>query len=192
MSQCFQVKVKGAIPHNIADEMGGWCSYPLFAGMKCCRRQVSDQLDATFFYPEPGDLRQRLAALEADPSPILEQVKHRWSSSPEHGDYTQHIPPILEIMRKFVDCYEEAVVNKTEWKPWMHRVAVSDPGDEVIQMQEEHKEDSVPNPPDSSSGEDGEDFNVQFGDPSLMEEEMEDEFEIVPGEMHRWPYIMLW
>jgi hypothetical protein len=97
MSQCFQVKVKDEVadnPGHIAEEMRGWFSYPLFGGMKCCERQVSEQLEATYFYPEPGDLRQRLAALESDPSPILEAVKHWWSSSPEeHGDYTQHIPP---------------------------------------------------------------------------------------------------
>lgn len=192
MSQCFQVKVKDAVadnPCHIAEEMRGWFSYPLFVGMNCIRRQVSEQLDATYFYPEPGDMRSRLAALEADPSPILEAVKHWWSSSPEqHGDYTQHIPPILEIMRKFVDCYEETVVNKTDWKPWERRCIVDNCDEEVIQKQEEHVEESVPNPPDSSSGEDGENLSVQFGDPSLMEQE----FETVPDEMHRWPYVMLW
>jgi hypothetical protein len=79
------------------------------------------------------------------------------------------------------------VVNKTDWAPWQHVCPIHD-DDEVILKQHEHEEESVPNPPDSSSGESDEDFNVQFGDPSLMQQE----FETVPGEMHRWPYIVLW
>lgn len=186
MSQYFQMKVEGAIPHNIAEEMRGWYSYPLFIGMKSFERQVSEQRDATYFYPEPGDLRQRFAALEADSSPIMAAVKKRFSLE-ENGDYTQLIPRILEDIRKFVDCYEEAVVNKTDWEPWKRR-CLTDCDDEIIQEQEEHGEELVPNSPDSSSGEGGEDLNVQFGDQSLMVEELE----TVTGEMHRWPYIILW
>jgi hypothetical protein len=189
MSQSFQVKVKGAIPYNIAEEMRGWFSYPLFVGMECCRRQVSEQLDATYFYPELGDLRQRLAALEADPSPILEAMNEWYFLPQEQGiDRSRQIPLILQAMREFVDCYEEAVVHKTDWAPWTHVRPIDDDGDEVIQKQEEHEEEPVPNPPDSSSVADGDAFNVQFGDPSLMEQA----FETVPGEMHRRPYIVLW
>jgi hypothetical protein len=61
-------------------------------------------------------------------------------------------------------------------------------GEGLLLCKRSWRRDERRNPPDSLSRKDGEDLRVPFGDPSLMEQE----FETVLGEMHRWPYIMLW
>ena len=114
MSYSFYVATRN---EPSAAHMKGWFSYSLFRGMKCFRRQEDEQNHATYFYPEPCELRQRLATLEADPSPVLRDAK-KWFCLPEEQsiDVSKGIPFYLESMRKLVDCYEKEVINKTAWE----------------------------------------------------------------------------
>lgn len=176
MSLAFEIKAKGGALGEISLRWGGL----LFDGMEDINEELGQGYVGHYFYPEPAELRQRLAALQTDPTPIIEELKGR-----------DHLPEVLQKMREFVDCYEKAFANKTEWKQVYRRL-----------FEEEEKEreqadlaiDSAP-PPDAdnpSSSEDGESFggqSVEWGDPSLMKETRK--FEKTPSGKHRDPYIIL-
>ena len=186
MSKCFEAKGAG-IP-DAEGSMRGWYSYPLFEGMECFPWDLSEQVSATYFYPEPADLRKRLAALEADPSPIMEAVNKWYSLPQEQGRDRSHlIPLMLQEMREFVDCYEKAFANKTEWKPVCRR---------LFEEEEKGREEAdlaIDSALPDSEGEDGESFggqSVEWGERSLMKETCK--YEKTPSGKHRDPYIILW
>lgn len=185
MSRYFRLREIEGIPDSIVADMRASYSYPLFLGMECHDRHVTEQLSVTFFYPEPGDLRQRLSTLEADPSPILEAVKNWYSCERVSAeDCARIVSRVLEEMRQFVRYYEEGVAKKTDWRPWM-RPITNAADDVTIHMQEE--DEANLGQPDDSSIDAGE-FDVMFGDPDLMAEQLE----CVDGDQHRKPYITLW
>jgi len=172
MSLAFEIKAKGGALGEISLGLGGL----IFDGMEDIEEELDQGYVGHYFYPEPAELRQRLAALQADPAPIIEKLKG-WG----------HLPEVLQKMREFVDCYEKAFANKTEWKPVYRRL-----------FEEEEKEreeadiaiDSAP-PPDAE-GEDGESYggqSVEWGDPSLTKETCKREK--TPSGKHRAPYIIL-
>lgn len=178
MSLAFEVKAKGEALGEINVCVGG----PLFYGMEDIKEELGGGYVGHYFYPEPSDLRQRLAALQADPTPIIEHL-----TAKHHLKGWDLLPEVLQKMREFVDCYEKAFANKTEWKPVYRRL-----------FEEEEKEreaadlaiDSAP-PPDAE-GEDGESFGgqcVEWGDPCLMKETRK--FEETPSGKRRDPYIIL-
>jgi len=187
MSKRFEAKGAG-IP-DTEGSMRGWYSYQLFEGMKCFPEDLGEGLSATYLYPEPADLRKRLAALEADPTPIVESLK-RWYCLPEEQgiDPFAQIPWVLQRMHEFVDCYEKAFANKTEWGPMYRLVSEEDVVDDYL---EEETDSALPPDADGpTSSEDGKSLpgqSVEWGDPSLMKPRCEK----VPGKMHREPYIVL-
>jgi hypothetical protein len=187
MSKCFEAK--GAGISDTEGSMRGWYSYPLFEGMECFPEDLGYGISATYFYPEPADLRERLAALEADPSPIMEAVNEWYSLPQEQGrDRCHLIPLVLQEMHAFVDCYEEAFANRTEFKPVCRR--------DFDAEDNEQKEIDSGRPPDANGppvSEDGESFggqSVEWGDPSLMVQACR--YEKTPSGTHREPYIILW
>jgi len=70
-------------------------------GIKCWQKPWFTE--ETFFYPEPNELRKRLATLEADPTPITEM--------------NLHVQLGLAMLRDFVETYEEAFIGVTPWEP---------------------------------------------------------------------------
>jgi hypothetical protein len=187
MSKCFEAKGAG-IP-DTEGWMRAWHSYPLFEGMECFHVDLGQGLSAVYFYPDPADLRKRLAALEADPTPIVESLRAWYCLPEEQGiDPFAQVPWVLKKMHGFVDCYEKAFAGKTEWKPVRLR---------LFEQEEKEREeadlaiDSAP-PPDGE-GDDGEGLagqEVEWGDPSLMEGGRK--YEETPSQRHREPYIILW
>jgi hypothetical protein len=170
--------------------MRAWYAHPLFEGMQFDEWLLgggeTEQFLVFYLYPEPADLRKRLAALEADPSPIMEAVNEWYSLPQEQGRDRSHlIPLMLNEMRDFVDCYEKAFADKTEWKP-VYRRLFDEEDKEQIEI------DSAP-PPDAdapSNSEAGEGLGVEWGDPSLMKQACK--YEKTPSGTHREPYIILW
>jgi hypothetical protein len=84
-------------------------------------------------YPDAAVLRTRLTALEADPAPIKEIG----------GDYSDDLPEALAMLRDFVETYETAFKDKTEWEDvylWKrdeNRQIVRDEKGEPVLAQEE-------------------------------------------------------
>jgi hypothetical protein len=92
---------------------------PLFEGMKCWEVDLGGGLTAVFFYPTPGELKERLSKLEADPSPIIEGMEERWQLGgrpPTARPDPDAIPGLLRLLRTFVGVYERAFEKKTEWE----------------------------------------------------------------------------
>lgn len=186
MSKCFAAMGAG-IP-DTEGGMRGWYSYALFEGMECFQEDLGQGMSATYFYPEPADLRTRLAALEADPAPIVDSLKEWYHLPGEQGiDPFAQIPWVLQEMHEFVDCYEKAFAHKTEWKPVYRRL--------FEQEEKEREEDDLAidsGPPPDGEGDDGEGtagWEVEWGDPSLMEGARK--YEKTPSGKSREPYIRL-
>lgn len=59
--------------------------------------------DIFVFYPEPHELKERLAQLEADPTPI---IKLGWDLETAFG-----------ILQDFVMTYKKAFIDVTPWEP---------------------------------------------------------------------------
>jgi hypothetical protein len=105
-------------------------SGPLFEGMRCWNTDLGGGLTVIYFYPEVQDLKDRLAALEADPSPIIDGLEERWQFGEQlrremhaewapdpHPDFrSSQLPEMLRQLRSFVNCYERAFAQKTEWE----------------------------------------------------------------------------
>ena len=165
----------------------------LFDGMKRSKSHFKG-FTFTYLYPEPAELRQRIAELEDPLSPAIAELRERISA------LDASVPPaIVEVrtqakqtgsldeMKHFVDCYEKAFAEKTEWE--RVRRAVDEEGmlDARIDGETDSTAsgaDAAPSAGDSDSlpGE-----PAEWGDPSLMKPK----YEHAPGEWHREPYIVL-
>lgn len=178
----FQLWGADEIATDLTAEMQAWYSHPLFHGMECHHRQLSEQLAATFFYPEADDLKQRFSALEVDPSPILEAVEYRYFYQLSGDSCARILRHALNEIREFVRCYEEEAAKKTDWKR-MNIIS----RDELIHMQEAHE--LISGRSDSWSLEPAEKFNITYGNPFLMTEGQP--VEAVRAGKHRGPYITL-
>ena len=203
----------------------------LLDGMKCYDGNLPQGIICKYFYPEPAELRQRLADLAGPLTPVIAELRRRLEALeaplPEiPAELRQHLevlatelaPVIAELreriavletssapivaeqrghtddpvsfreIRSFVNCYEKAFVDKTEWEPVYRPVSEEDVLDDYIEGETDPA--LPPDADETSSSEDGEGpagWDVEWGDPSLMEPK----YEQVPGEMHREPYIVM-
>ena len=178
MGRIFEVRSKDK-EKVFEDGWLKWGAGPLFYGLRCSTEDLGHGYEEFFFYPEPCELRQRLAALEADPTPIAEELRKTYSiidKDPESVEtaVSKDTPVVLDRMRTFITCYEREFANVSDWKPVYRRVAEPDDDvpDDII---EEDASGDTPGEP------------VDFGDPSLMEVRVE--YEKEPYDRHRTPYI---
>jgi len=185
MSRNFEVRGKMVPWDADASWMKAWYSNTLFDKMECFPEEFDDGAVLVYFYPEPADLRKRLAVLERDRAPIIKSLRE-WYSSPEERkllDVDKKVPWVLAQMRRFVDCYEQAFASKTEWEP-VYRFA-KEPDDDVDCMPCE-----VNMPTNYASMPAGEILvgePVQWGGRELTERPLEK----APCRRHRQPYIIL-
>ena len=180
MGRMFEVRGKDK-EKFFEDGWLGWSGAPLFFGLKCSTEDLGQGITEWFFYPEPAELRQRLAALEADPAPIAEVLRETYSifdEDPEsvEKDVSQGIPAVLDRMRTFIACYEREFANVSDWKPLYRRVV--EPDDDDVPDDHCIEEDASGDPPGEP---------VEFGAPQLMAVRVE--YEKEPFDRHRTPYI---
>jgi len=158
----------------------------LFDGMPDIKEQLDEQgYFGHYFYPEPFELRQRLAAIEADPSEIAAKIAELQSKYPH--DRFADTSARLAAMREFVDCYENAFADKTEWEPVFSVVfdAEDDTEDDLLD-EECLLPGEAPEPPGAPEQPAGE--PVEWGDPALTATVRRK----VPSKYpHRYPYIVL-
>ena len=57
-------------------KLAGWWAHPLFDRLSC-QKDYDEGSDTTtyYYFPEPFQLRQHLADIETDPSPILSAIR---------------------------------------------------------------------------------------------------------------------
>jgi hypothetical protein len=168
----------------------GWLFSPLFEGMECFHADLGDGKSAVFLYPDPADLRKRLAVLKADPTLIVD-FQMSWFCLPEEKDinHVALVPGVIAGMHNLVDTYEMAFASKSEWTPVHLRLF------DLEEKEWEEAELAI----DSAPGPEGEDDDgeglvgeeVEWGAPSLMEGELEGEgkYEETPSWRHREPCI---
>jgi len=103
MSAAFEISGKNFWkphfgPHNY--ELKSWLGGLILGGTRTW--WTKPWSGTHMLYPEPGELRAKLTALEADPSPLEET-----------GDVQEG----LAMLKDFVESYEAAFQDKTEWEP---------------------------------------------------------------------------
>jgi len=170
----------------------GCNSAALFEGMPCFCSFPGEAVAGTYFYPQPDDLRRRLASLDANPIPIVESIKKCHCQPEEKGCYVlAQIPKVLRKMHEFVDCYEKAFANKTPWRAVYQPQGSEDREQENIDDFHDIEMDCPPglDAHDISHTEECELVGepVEWGDPSLIKSL----YVRVPFQMHREPYIIL-
>jgi hypothetical protein len=139
-------------------------------GMKCSKDSLPQGHSFLYFYPEPEELRERLAALEREPEQLaaLEREGTIRAGS-------------LEELKRFVALYELAFAERIEWKQVMEDVDLAD-----HHLRDETQfDDAIVEPQENVTELLGQE--VQWGDPKLMAPK----FRPVPGEFHREPTIIL-
>lgn len=167
--------------------------YALLRGMKCYRTSCGlGCRPSTYFYPEPAELRQRIADLKDPLTPAVVELRERIAvlegppaPTVAEGGACASWQGLLAEMEDFVDCYEKAFAERAEWMP-VYRRYEEDVIDDYI---EEDAYIALPlnagDPPGSEGGGSLAGQVVEWGEPTLME------YEKIPGEMHREPYIIL-
>jgi hypothetical protein len=108
MGRIFEVRSKDK-EKVFEDGWLKWGAGPLFYGLGCSTEELGQGYEEFFFYPEPAELRQRLATLEADPTPIAEELREMHSiidKDPESVEtaVSKDIPMVLDRMRTFITC----------------------------------------------------------------------------------------
>ena len=103
MSAAFEISGKNFWkahfgPHNY--ELKLWLGGLILEGTSPC--WTKPWSGTAMLYPEPRELRAKLTALEADPSPLEKS-----------GDVQEG----LAMLKDFVESYEAAFKDKTEWEP---------------------------------------------------------------------------
>jgi len=165
----------GWSPFSFPTHLGdlAWLSYrtgaQLMEGMKCSKDSTAGH-SFLYFYPEPEELRERLAALEREPEPLVALERE---GTIRAGS--------LEELKRFVALYELAFAERTEWEQVMENVDLAD-----HHLRDETKDDdAIVEPQENVTELLGQE--VQWGDPTLMASK----FRPVPGEFHREPTIIL-
>lgn len=173
MSRNFEVRGAGIGETEVL--MKGWYSWSLFEGMECFEERPAPDYPVLYFYPDPADLRKRLAELEADPAPVVESMNHWFSRLEEPGlDPWERLPWVFRSMHRLVDRYESAFANRTEWRS-IHKLSEIDVPDGALEQDDDH------GPLGEPQGE-----TVESRNPSLSEHQRE----IAPSRRHREPYII--
>jgi len=133
MSEWFEVRGKMIPPDDQDGCIKAWWSGCLFHAMQCFKEDLGQGIEVVYFYPETNDLKERLAGLEADPSPLLETLKdhEEWrgrvnaecnpSLEEPPADFQKMLADCLAQLRAFVAVYEKAFEQRTEKNKVGHR-----------------------------------------------------------------------
>ena len=132
MSAWFEIRGKTIPPDDRDGCIKASWSGCLFQRMQCFKENL-DGFDVVYFYPEADDLKERLAGLEADPSPLLETLKdhEEWRRRVNAGcnpsleeppaDFQRMVADCLAQLRAFVAVYEKAFGQRSEKDKGGHR-----------------------------------------------------------------------
>jgi hypothetical protein len=90
-------------------------------------------------------------------------------------------------MKHFVDCYEKAFAERTEWERAWCALHDEDVLDDYVEEETDSTAPGTDAPPSGEAGESLTGEPVERSDQSLMKPK----YEHVPGELHREPYAVL-